>query len=133
MPQLGPGLGDGPLGTDDFGREQVTGIGSNRYQFRTPMLLNVELTAPYGHAGQYSTLVSQVNHYWNPTDRLNDYAQCKNPAAPENTAKCGWVQITLSSRRPQTRNAGRAAWHFRRTARLCLADEGNARSAWDRA
>ena len=73
MPQLGPGKGDGVGSDDDFGREQVTGAAAERYRFRTPSLLNVELTAPFGHAGQFSTLESMVRHYRNVTNSLNTY------------------------------------------------------------
>lgn len=63
MPQFGPGKGSGVGLDDDFGRELVTGNSADRYRFRTPTLLNVELTAPYGHVGQFSTLTSIVAHY----------------------------------------------------------------------
>lgn len=56
MPQLGPGKGAGPDGDDDFGRGGVTDQGRDRYAFRTPILTNTELTAPYGHAGQFASL-----------------------------------------------------------------------------
>ncbi len=72
-PQLGPGKGDGPGGNDDFGRERVTGDPAQRRMFRTPMLRNVELTAPYGHAGQFADLASIVNHYDRIDERLMDY------------------------------------------------------------
>lgn len=63
LAQLGPGVGHGPNGNDDFGREAVTtggdarcgNAGSNascRFAFRTTPLRNVALTAPYGHAGE---------------------------------------------------------------------------------
>lgn len=73
MPQFGPGKGDGLGSDDDFGREQVTGNAADRYRFRTPTLLNVELTAPYGHVGQFSTLRSMLVHYRNVTQSLNGY------------------------------------------------------------
>ena len=73
MPQLGPGKGNGIGGNDDFGRENVTALVQDRYKFRTPSLLNVALTAPYGHAGQYSTLSSIVGHYRDVETALNDY------------------------------------------------------------
>ena len=65
MPQLGPGVNAfAPFGDrSDFGRENVTGRFEDRYQVRTPSLLNVELTAPYGHAGQFRTLRDMVEHY----------------------------------------------------------------------
>ncbi len=65
LPQLGPGVG-GSFGVflgEDFGRANVTARFEDRYMFRTPSLLNVELTAPYGHAGQFATLRNIVSHY----------------------------------------------------------------------
>lgn len=73
MPQFGPGKGDGLGGDDDAGRERVTGNNVDRYRFRTPTLLNVGLTAPYGHTGQFSTLRSMLQHYRNVDDSLNNY------------------------------------------------------------
>ncbi len=63
LPQLGPGQGDGPGQHEDYGRERATGQRGERYEFRTPTLLNVGLTGPYGHAGQFYDLRVLVNHY----------------------------------------------------------------------
>ena len=73
VPQLGPGKGDGPGGNDDFGRERVTGDPSDRRLFKTPQLRNVELTAPYGHAGQFAELVAIVRHYDDIDRRLTEF------------------------------------------------------------
>ena len=77
MPQLGPGKGDNSEGfsdgREDFGRERVSGNAADRFQFRTPSLRNVELTAPYGHSGAYATLEAMVRHYVNPVQSLNNY------------------------------------------------------------
>ncbi|MCR9245567.1 MAG: cytochrome-c peroxidase [bacterium] len=73
LPQFGPGKGDGANGADDFGRERVTGNAGDRYRFRTPTLLNIALTAPYGHAGQYAGLTAMVRHYTDPARRLREY------------------------------------------------------------
>jgi cytochrome c peroxidase len=73
LPQLGPGKGNGIGLDDDFGRENVSGLAQDRYRFRTPSLLNVADTGPYGHAGQYSTLRSIVAHYRNVPASLNGY------------------------------------------------------------
>jgi cytochrome c peroxidase len=71
--QLGPGQGDGPSGHDDFGRERVTGVATDRYKFRTPALRNVELTAPYGHAGQFVKLRDFIDHYSESDLKLSTY------------------------------------------------------------
>jgi len=61
FPQIGPGPGD--PGSNDLGRARQTGNSIDRQSFRTPSLLNVELTAPYGHAGAYADLETTFNHY----------------------------------------------------------------------
>ncbi|MCO7224841.1 cytochrome c peroxidase [Pleionea sp. CnH1-48] len=71
FPQIGAGKGDG--NDDDFGRERETGDNRDRYRFRTPTLLNIAVTAPYGHAGAYETLTDVVRHYVNPRGRVDDY------------------------------------------------------------
>lgn len=71
FPQIGPGKGDG--NNDDFGRERETESPADRYRFRTASLLNVALTAPYGHAGAYQTLEEVVRHYVNPVQSVNDF------------------------------------------------------------
>ena len=60
IPQVGRGKGDGTVGDDDFGRSRVDSIG--KYAFRTPTLLNVEVTGPWGHSGAYTTLDGIVSH-----------------------------------------------------------------------
>ena len=71
FPQVGPGMGDGVR--DDFGRERQSGSAAQRGAFRTPSLLNVELSAPYGHAGSYGTLNQAVDHYAVPQDTVNAF------------------------------------------------------------
>jgi cytochrome c peroxidase len=75
----------------DVGREEVTGDRDDRYRFRTPSLLNIELTAPYGHAGTYETLADVISHYDNPqrsvTDFFDDDEMCQLPQF-ESMANC---------------------------------------------
>jgi cytochrome c peroxidase len=71
--QFGPGQGDGPTSHDDFGRARVTGDPAQRYAFRATPLVNVALTAPYGHGGQYTDLRQFVLHYSDPAAKLRDY------------------------------------------------------------
>lgn len=69
IPQLGRGKGDlNGLGapTQDWGRARVTGAVEDRFKFRTPSLLNIELTAPYGHSGAYNALADVVRHHLDP-------------------------------------------------------------------
>jgi len=71
FPQDGPGKGD--INDDDFGRERETGESDDRYRFRTPSLLNIAKTAPYGHAGAYQTLDEVVRHYTNPQQSVQGF------------------------------------------------------------
>ena len=73
MPQVGPGMGDGDDGTEDFGRFRVTNIATQKYAFRTPSLLNVTETGPWGHAGGYTTLEAAVRHHLNPQNAIDSY------------------------------------------------------------
>ncbi len=84
-PQLGPGEGDGPGGRDDFGRERVTGDPLERRAFKTRALRNIELTAPYGHAGQFATLEAIVEHYDEIDVRLQNYDVSQVEAALQGT------------------------------------------------
>jgi len=73
MPQIGRGRGDGPHLNDDYGRYKVSGREEDRYAFRTPTLLNVAVTGPWGHAGSYTTLEAVVRHYIDPELALQEY------------------------------------------------------------
>ena len=85
VPQIGPGMGDGPSGREDFGRERVTRDPADRYRFRTPSLRNVVLTGPWGHDGAFNSLEAIVRHHLNPRDSLARYdaAQIVMPPRPD--------------------------------------------------
>lgn len=70
-PQIGPGKS--ALFEDhhrDEGRFRVTGQAADLYAFRTPSLRNVELTAPYGHAGAHKDLAAFVRDHADPAQSL---------------------------------------------------------------
>lgn len=73
IPQIGRGKGDGTTGTDDFGRFRVTANDADMYAFRTPSLLNVAETGPWGHDGAYTTLEAIVRHHLDPQTAFNNY------------------------------------------------------------
>ncbi len=74
-PQIGRGKGDynGILTNDDFGRFRESKVATDMYRFRTPSLLNVEVTGPWGHAGAYTTLENMVRHMLNPAEAIANY------------------------------------------------------------
>ncbi len=80
MPQIGPGKGDPH--DDDLGRDRVVKGTGLLYQFRVSSLLNIEVTAPYGHAGAYGTLEETVEHYSETGQFVKDYANSQ-----------GWCQL----------------------------------------
>ncbi len=57
VPQIGPGIDESG---DDRGRFEATRIPRNLYQFRTPPLRNVTLTAPYFHSGAVTSLADAI-------------------------------------------------------------------------
>lgn len=73
LAQFGPGEGDGPQGTDDFGRMRVTGLAGDRYRFRTTPLRNVVLTGPYGHDGAFANLREFIAHYSESDVKLRSF------------------------------------------------------------
>lgn len=73
MPQMGRGKGNGVDKTDDFGRFRETKVASDMYKFRTPSLINVEVTGPWSHAGAYTSLEAVVRHKLNPASALSSY------------------------------------------------------------
>jgi cytochrome c peroxidase len=90
FPQVGPGKGDGS-GDDDFGRERATGEVADRYRFRTPSLLNVEVSWPYTHAGAYETLEEVIDHYRVPDTVIDEFFAAGGVCALaqfENDADC---------------------------------------------
>jgi len=73
IPQIGRGKGNGETGTEDFGRFNESGDPLDKYAFRTPSLLNVEVTGPYGHDGAYLALEAMVRHHLNPALAIEHY------------------------------------------------------------
>jgi cytochrome c peroxidase len=73
FPQIGPGKGDGASGDDDFGRSRETSNDNDKYHFRTASLLNLKVTAPYGHSGSFDSLERTVRHYINPEGSVQGY------------------------------------------------------------
>ena len=73
MPQLGRGKGDGDDKSEDFGRFRETKAEDDKFAFRTPSLINVEVTGPWSHAGAYTSLESVVRHNLDPETAMSHY------------------------------------------------------------
>ena len=75
FPQLG--FGKNGFGID-YGRFNTTHDPSDLYKFRTPPLLNVTKTAPYGHSGSVPDLATAIRAHFDPLseipiDRMSDF------------------------------------------------------------
>lgn len=70
VPQFGRGIqADG----HDFGRRGVTQREEDRFRFRTPSLLNVARTAPYGHTGAFLSLRDVLEHHLDPERSISRF------------------------------------------------------------
>ena len=68
LPQIG--FGKNGFGVD-YGRFNVTFKPDDLYKFRTPPLINVAKTAPYGHAGSLPTIQGAIVAHFDPLRHLD--------------------------------------------------------------
>ena len=73
----------------DVGRMAESDLLEDAYRFRTPMLRNVALTAPYGHNGAYPDLEGIVRHHLTPLQSLSDWSP-----EPARLPQAEWLAIT---------------------------------------
>ncbi len=73
MPQIGAGKDSGTSKSNDTGCNLVTGKKEDKFRFRTPSLLNVEVTGPWGHDGAYTSLQGITRHMLSPRKSALDY------------------------------------------------------------
>jgi cytochrome c peroxidase len=92
VPQFGPGRDSGTYGDDDWGRFLETGEPADKYAFRTPTLLNVEVTGPYGHDGAYQTLEEIVRHHLNAAEMAAAYDYSQLDSSIRTTSAAGYTQ-----------------------------------------
>jgi len=98
MPQIGMGKGSGTTKTNDYGRTEVTKKSSDKFRFRTPTLLNVEVTGPWGHSGAYTSLEAITQHMLAPLKSIKSF----------NTAQIKQKNIKLDDRQKNTQEAIKA-------------------------
>lgn len=71
FPQFGRGFGRAQR--TDVGRWFETRMDADMQAFRTPSLLNVAKTAPYGHTGAFATLEQLLAYHANPRQAVDGY------------------------------------------------------------
>jgi cytochrome c peroxidase len=93
VPQIAPVFGldtgnvhfDGPHADEDFGAEQVSGDGADRYKFRTSPLRNIALQPTFFHNGSFTRLENAVRHHLNVQLSLAAYDPRVAGVAPDLT------------------------------------------------
>ncbi|KAG1682832.1 Methylamine utilization protein MauG [Nymphon striatum] len=73
IPQIGNGKDNGVTKSNDYGCNLVTGKSKDKFRFRTPSLLNVEVTGPWGHDGAYTSLEGITKHMLSPKESARNY------------------------------------------------------------
>ena len=71
--QIGRGKGNGAEGDSDFGRANITGNKDDKFAFRTPTLMNVEVTGPWGHSGAFTSIESVIKCHLDPFGELDNF------------------------------------------------------------
>ncbi|MEC7548085.1 MAG: cytochrome c peroxidase [Pseudomonadota bacterium] len=69
-PQIGRGKN---VFSQDFGRYNTVPDVADKFAFRTPSLINAELTFPYMHAGAVGTLEDAIRWHFDPVSNLEEY------------------------------------------------------------
>ena len=81
VPQVGPGKYERGRGFEDHGRYTEEPREGLMYAFRTPMLLNVAVSAPYGHSGVFKTLDEIIRHHLSPEESLRTFSPRDLPSS----------------------------------------------------
>lgn len=95
IPTVQTGFGKNGFGVD-YGRFNVTHDPDDLYAFRTPPLIQVDQTAPYGHSGSYATLEDVVIAHFDPL-RSVDTRAMRNHERVEFYRRITAAKHTLSS------------------------------------
>lgn len=70
---------DGPGANEDFGLEQVTGIETDRYMFRTAPLRNLAVMPAFMHNGAFVLLEDAIRHHLDPYKSARNYSPSSLP------------------------------------------------------
>lgn len=98
VPQVVPTYGnvvfDGPGQNEDFGLEQVTGIETDRYMFRTAPLRNLAVIPAYMHNGAFVQLEDAIRHHLDPYTSARNYTPSSLP--PDLQGPLGPIEPVLT-------------------------------------
>jgi cytochrome c peroxidase len=105
IPQIAPSFSnmvfDGPGANEDFGLEQVTGIPSDRYAFRTSPLRNVALQPAFMHNGAFVRLEDAIRYHLDAAGAAASFTTSQLP--PDLQGPIGPMQPVLDRLDPLLR------------------------------
>ena len=108
MPQIGIGKNNGKTGSNDYGCQLTTKLEEDKFRFRTPSLLNTEVTGPWGHAGAYTSLEAVTEHMLSPEKSAKNYdvSQLKQKSIDTKDVKKNTLEVVSHgleiSKKPNT-------------------------------
>ena len=100
VPQVTNNAFDGVSANEDFGREEITGDGRDRYAFRTPSLRNVAVEAAYMHDGAFTSLRAAIRHHIDVRGSLFSYDPSAQGLPPDLAGPVGPVSPLLAALDP---------------------------------
>jgi cytochrome c peroxidase len=107
-PLFGTGAGnvifDGPGEDEDYGLAQITGLVTDRYQFRTSPLRNLAVQPAFFHNGAFTTLDDAVRHHLDVLGSLKAYDIKRAGVASDLTARMAPIANVAASIDPLLRN-----------------------------
>lgn len=108
-PYFGVGLGnvifDGNNEDEDFGMEQVTGMNSDRYKFRTSPLRNVGLQSAFFHNGAFTNLRDAVQFHLDATTYGRSYDPVRAGVSNDLRSRLGPAEPVLKRLDPLLQRA----------------------------
>jgi cytochrome c peroxidase len=103
VPQIAPFFGvgagnmifDGPGKDEDFGLEQITGMKSDRYKFRTAPLRNLRVSTSFFHNGSFTRLEDAIRHHLNVEESARHYDAVAAGMSADLTHRLGPIEPVL--------------------------------------
>ena len=104
VPQIAPFFGvglsnmiyDGPGKDEDFGLQQITGLDSDRYKFRTAPLRNLRVSPAFFHNGAFTTLEDAIRHHLDVEQSARHYNPLAAGVDPDLALRLGPIEPVLA-------------------------------------
>ncbi len=104
VPQIAPFFGvgkgnvifDGPGQDEDFGLEQITGNGADRYKFRSSPLRNAALQPAFFHNGAFGRLEDAIRHHLDVFTSARNYRPASAGIDKDLTHRLGPIEPVLA-------------------------------------